>query len=70
MPNVGAPDCMDMEEAKTPKTTGAPLRQSCVVAAPTSTSASTCASVPACETGLMAPDRMKGVTIVAWFAFA
>ena len=32
---VGAPDCMDMEAAKVPNTTGAPGRQSCVKAMPT-----------------------------------
>ena len=63
VPKVGAPDCIEIELAKTPNTTGAPGRTSCVVAAPVSTSASTWASVPATVTGLMAPARMKGVTI-------
>ena len=35
VPKVGAPDCIDMDDANTPNTTGAPLRTSCVVAAPT-----------------------------------
>ena len=46
-----------------PKITGAPGRTSWVRAAPASTSASTWASVPATVTGLMAPARMKGVTM-------
>ena len=61
---------MEIDEAKQPNSTGAPGRQSCVSAAPASTSASTCVSVPATVTGDMAPARMKGVTMVAWLARA
>ena len=64
MPKVGAPDCIEIDAAKQPMSTGAPGRQSCVSAAPASTSASTCVSVPATVTGDIAPARMKGVTIV------
>ena len=35
-------------------------------AVPASTSASTCVSVPATVTGLIAPDRMNGVMMQAW----
>ena len=37
---------------------------------PASASASTCVSVPATVTGLIAPDRMNGVMMQAWFARA
>ena len=66
MPKVGAPDCIEIDDAKVPNSTGAPGRMSWVKAAPASTSASTCVSVPATVTGLMAPARMNGVMIVAW----
>ena len=62
VPKVGAPDCMEMEAANVPNTTGAPGRQSCVNAAPASTSARTWLSVPATVTGLIAPARMNGDT--------
>ncbi len=70
MPKVGAPDCIEIDEAKQPNTTGAPGLTSCAKAAPASTSASTWVSVPATVTGDMAPARMNGVMIVAWFARA
>jgi hypothetical protein len=70
VPKVGAPDCIDSVETKVPKTTGAPGRTSWTNAVPASTSASTCASVPATVTGLIAPERMNGVMITAWFASA
>jgi hypothetical protein len=66
VPNVGAPDCIEIEAANVPKRTGAPGRTSCVNAAPASTSARICVSVPATVTGLMAPARMKGETTQAW----
>ena len=66
VPNVGAPDCMEMLEAKLPSTTGAPGLQSCTKAMPASASASVCAHVPATVTGDMAPARIKGVMMVAW----
>ena len=37
---------------------------------PASASASVCAAVPATVTGDIAPDRMNGVMMVAWFARA
>ena len=70
VPKVGAPDCIDSDEAKLPRITGAPGLTSCASAMPASASASVCATVPATVTGDMAPARMKGVTIVAWLARA
>ena len=70
MPKVGAPDCIDSVETKVPKITGAPGRASWQNAVPASTSASTCVSVPATVTGLIAPDRMNGVMMQAWLARA
>ena len=70
MPNVGAPDCIDIDDANEPSTTGAPGRTSCTYAIPASDSASVCAQVPATVDGLIAPARMNGVIITAWFASA
>ena len=70
VPNVGAPDCIETDDAKLPNTTGAPGLTSCANAMPASASASVCAAVPATVTGDIAPDRMNGVTIVAWLARA
>ena len=70
MPKVGAPDCIDSVETNVPKMTGAPGRVSWQKAVPAITSASTCVSVPATVTGLIAPDRMKGVMMQAWLARA
>src|SRR5579859_5209348 len=39
-PNVGAPDCIDNEDAKLPRTTGAPGLTSCASVIPASASAS------------------------------
>src|SRR5579862_5205670 len=69
-PNVGAPDCIESEDAKLPRTTGTPGLMSWASVIPASASASVCATVPATVTGDIAPARMKGVTIVAWFAWA
>lgn len=66
VPKVGAPDCMDIELAKLPKTTGAPGATSWTKAMPAIASASVCAAVPATVTGDIAPARMKGVTMQAW----
>src|SRR5581483_7974752 len=65
-PKVGAPDCIEREDAKLPRTTGAPGLTSCANVMPARASARVCATVPATVTGDMAPARMKGVTIVAW----
>ena len=70
VPKVGAPDCIESEDAKLPSTTGAPGFTSCASAMPASASASVCATVPATVTGDIAPARMKGVTMVAWLARA
>ena len=56
---------MEIEAAKVPNRTGAPARTSCVKAAPASTSARICVSVPATVTGLIAPARMNGEMIHA-----
>src|SRR5215472_15738695 len=65
-PNVGAPDCIDRDEAKLPRTTGAPGLTNWARVIPASASASVWATVPATVTGDIAPARMNGVTIVAW----
>jgi len=70
VPKVGAPDCMESVETNVPNTTGAPFRTSWQKAVPAHTSASTCVSVPAIDTGLMAPERMNGVMIEAWLLSA
>ena len=70
VPNVGAPDCIDIEDANEPKTTGAPGRTSCTYVMPASASASVCAAAPATVAGDIAPARMNGVMITAWFASA
>ena len=66
VPKVGAPDCIEIELAKVPNTTGAPGRQSCAKAMPTDASARIWVSVPTTVTADMAPDRMKGEITVAW----
>ena len=70
VPKVGAPDCMDIDEAKVPNTTGAPGRTSWVKAMPDMASARSWARVPATVTGLMAPARMNGEITQAWPARA
>jgi hypothetical protein len=65
VPKVGAPDCIERVETNVPNTTGAPGRVSWQKAVPAITSARTCVSVPATVTGLIAPDRMKGVMMQA-----
>ncbi len=70
VPKVGAPDCIDSEDAKLPNTIGQPGFRSCMNAIPANASASVCVAVPATVTGDMAPARMKGVTMQAWFARA
>src|SRR6185437_10605589 len=70
VPNVGAPDCIDREDAKLPSTTGAPGLMSWATVMPANASASVCATVPATVTGDIAPARMNGVTMVAWLARA
>ena len=66
MPNVGAPVCIDIDDANEPKTTGAPGRTSCTKVMPASASASVCAATPAVVTGAIAPARMNGVMRQAW----
>jgi len=70
VPNVGAPDCIEIDDANEPSTTGAPGRTSWTYAMPASDSARVCAHVAATVDGLIAPARMNGVIITAWFASA
>ncbi len=65
MPKVGAPDCMEIELAKLPMMTGAPGRTSWAKAMPARASARVWVITPTGVTGAMAPDRMKGVTMLA-----
>ena len=65
VPKVGAPDCMDIELAKLPNTTGAPGRISWAKAMPAIASARVWVNTPAGVTGAIAPERMNGVMIVA-----
>jgi hypothetical protein len=65
VPKVGAPDCIEIELAKVPNTTGAPGRHSWANAMPTEASARIWVSVPTTVTGDMAPDRMNGEITVA-----
>ena len=67
---MGAPDCMEIDEAKLPITTGAPGLTSWTKAMPARDSARVWAAVPATVTGDMAPARIKGVMMLAWFARA
>src|ERR1700683_3193851 len=55
VPQVGAPDCIEIDEAKLPSTTGAPGLTSCTSASPATASARVCATVPATVTGDIAP---------------
>ncbi len=70
MPKVGAPDCIEIDDAKLPSTIGQPGLRSWMKAMPASASASVCVAVPATVTGDIAPARMKGVTMQAWLARA
>src|SRR3990172_2184048 len=70
VPHVGAPDCMEIDDAKLPRTTGAPGRVSWTKVIPASASASVWAAVPATVTGDIAPARMNGVMSVAWLLSA
>jgi hypothetical protein len=70
VPKVGAPDCIEIDDAKLPRMTGAPGRTSWTKAMPASASASVWAHVPATVTGDIAPARMNGVISVAWLASA
>ena len=58
--HVGGRPAIEIDEAKVPKTTGAPGRTACAKAMPDMASASSWARVPATVTGLMAPARMNG----------
>ena len=70
MPKVGAPVCIDIDEANEPKITGAPGRTSWTKAIPASASAKVCAATPATVVGAIAPARMNGVIRQAWLALA
>ena len=66
VPNVGAPVCIDIDDANDPKITGAPGRINCVKVMPANDSASVCAATPADVVGAIAPARMNGVMMQAW----
>ena len=66
VPNVGAPVCIDIDEANEPKITGAPGRIIWVNAMPANASANVCAATPADVVGAIAPARMNGVMMEAW----
>ena len=71
VPNVGAPDCIEIELANEPRTTGAPGRTSWTNAMPAERLGEGLgARPPAAVTGDIAPARMNGVMSVAWFASA
>src|SRR2546430_15358428 len=60
VPKVGAPDCIEIELANDPSTTGAPGRTSCTNGIPASASARGWAQTPAAVTGDIAPARRDG----------
>ena len=66
VPNVGAPVCIDMDDANDPKMTGAPGRTIWQNAMPARASARVCVAAAATVTGAMAPARMNGVTRTIW----
>ena len=66
MPKVGAPDFNDIELRKLPRTKGEPGRTNWENAQTTSASAIACVTEAAVETGPIAPDRMKGTTMMPW----
>src|SRR5215469_2396786 len=66
VPKVGAPDCIDIDDAKLPSTTGVPGLISWTKAIPAIASARVCAATPATVTGAIAPARMNGVIRQAW----
>src|SRR4029079_4148208 len=70
VPNVGAPDCIDIDDANEPNTTGAPGRTRSTHVPQTIVSPSVCPAARATVAGLMAPARMNGVMITGWFASA
>ncbi len=70
VPNVGAPDCIDIDDAKLPEHDRRAGRTSWTNVIPPSASARVWVAVPATVTGDIAPARMNGVTSVAWLASA
>jgi hypothetical protein len=70
VPKVGAPDCIEIDDAKLPRMTGAPGLRSCTKAMPESASARVTVHAPTVVTGAMAPARMNGVVRQAWLARA
>ena len=65
VPNVGAPDCIEIELLKVPNMTGAPGLTSCTKAMPASASAKIWVQVPMTVTGDIAPARINGEITVA-----
>src|SRR6187455_3788135 len=70
VPNVGAPVCIDIDDANDPKMTGAPGRTIWQKAMPASASARVCVADAATVTGAIAPPRMNGVMSMIWLAAA
>ncbi len=66
VPNVGAPDCIDIDDANEPKMTGAPGRTIWQNAIPASASARVWVAAAATVTGAIAPPRMNGVMSMIW----
>ena len=66
VPNVGAPVCIDIEDANDPNTTGAPGFTSWTKVIPANASAKVWAATPATVVGAIAPARMNGVIRQAW----
>jgi len=66
VPNVGAPDCIDIDDANEPKMTGAPGRTIWQNAIPARASARVWVACAATVTGAIAPPRMNGVISITW----
>ena len=70
VPNVGAPDCIEIELAKIPSTTGAPGRVELHERHPGQGTPPASGRRAAAVTGDIAPARMNGVISVAWLPSA
>ena len=70
VPKAGAPDFISTLEVNVPITHGAPGLIYWARATTHKASAIDCATAPAIVTGAIAPAKVNGVTIRAWFFFA
>ena len=66
VPKVGAPVCIDIDDANEPKMTGAPGRTIWQNAMPARASARVWVADAATVTGAIAPPRMNGVISMIW----